>query len=636
MKYHWLYLVILCSMAVGCMADTHTWKQGDARLEKKISIDADHTKLVDVLKTLTDQTGVVLTAGSSKRDWRVIERHLTVRAKDVPLGSFMAGLSQLVNYRISRGGKEGQWSYLFWQDKKAKDIEEAMLEADRDAEKNAIHQAQLDAIDTAKKALSMSPEEAMKKADSDPWLAYLGGTKSGRGTAQLMSTYGDRFLHSIEELCANMDLIHVLFSDMSPRLRSAAIDSIQGSIGITRRKQYGQNSDFTLTGVEFIPQTPNGSLNMHTDGFGGLIILDGTFGNSNKGDALAIPFVSSDSIMGAKWGRQALELQNGANPDEAEKKGELEGDKLTNILKAAQESPTEKNPPKDPKLTREVVLGELPAPKILYDNISYSSGDTAKAVSAISKTIGLPFEMESFQHTIPIGLFMKPGKQPLYKILIGLEKAGYTWNIDDDILRVRPLNWATHRSYEISEDFINYYKSILDLQGEFTVDDIAGIVTNLTDAQIKNTLQADQDISYAIHFDVESARAFLEFYSTLRLNNKAALVSDAGLGFGQLTPVQWDKLNEVVGRSGDAGYIIDGVIRLSQDPGKSPFDDLGTKKVSFDIAIQIEGQDDLQYRRSTVLLMKKDHIARRKAELLKERKADADQLAESSTPVKTE
>ena len=85
-KMKWIITTLLATMLAGSsFAGTTPEKTPDARLDAKVSLNVTHAKLQDVLKTLTDETKVVIEAGGDDRDWRVKERRVTIHAKDISL-----------------------------------------------------------------------------------------------------------------------------------------------------------------------------------------------------------------------------------------------------------------------------------------------------------------------------------------------------------------------------------------------------------------------------------------------------------------------------------------------------------------------------------------------------------------------
>jgi hypothetical protein len=81
-----------------------------------------------LVSAVSKQTGITIFIGSSKSDWRVRDRRTIVYIKDVTAGSLLQRVTKLHHYRMTRSGKEGQWTYTIRQDKRANDQEKAMRE----------------------------------------------------------------------------------------------------------------------------------------------------------------------------------------------------------------------------------------------------------------------------------------------------------------------------------------------------------------------------------------------------------------------------------------------------------------------------------------------------------------------------
>ncbi|MCX6376470.1 MAG: hypothetical protein NTU88_10640, partial [Armatimonadetes bacterium] len=259
----------------------------------------------------------------------------------------------------------------------------------------------------------------------------------------------------------------------------------------------------------------------------------------------------------------------------------------------AQDSPTEKNPPTDPELTREVEIKDVlngAGGRAFVGNDSEKN--QGKILAEISRAMGGPLLKESFDTEMaPIGLYIHPGKQPLYKVLIALEKAGSIWNMDDGVLRIRPSNWALLRSYEIPESFTIRYKDLLDKYGELTLDDIAGIASSLTDGQIQHALAQASDLQPAVECITQgrsATREVLRLYASLTEEQKTALDGDAGLPFSQLTNAQWDRLSVVLDDRLGGLYIQDGSIRLMPQAEKEI--KAGELSRKFEITAQVSGE----------------------------------------------
>ena len=616
-------LILIAGKAFG-IADTST----DPRLEKKVTIELSHTKLEDVVKSLSEQTGVVMKAGTGQRDWRVRERKVSIQAKDVPAGQIMTQLSKLLGYYLSQDGEKDKWTYLFWQDQKSRIYESEMITAEKEAAAQRVKDMRQSALDQGEKALKMKPEDALAQRDKDPWLAYLGGTTSGRGFSQLMGLFGN--YPTERELMLRGQRAALPLTNLSPVMQQAAADA-SGSLAFAQMSAEQREKLKSLTPYQLnIMPFEIGDSMASLAGFGGFMFLTGQGpGGLGPGDSMFgggtpmgfLPLVGPNSIVGKMFGRMLLALAEGATQEEAMKLMQSpDRDMIADSLK--RKSPTEENPPTDPELTREVEMDKTYFSE--GSNLIKSASDPGKMVEAISKATGMPVLLESFKSPIPLEVFLKPGKQPLYQILIGIEKAGDVWEIENKMLRIRPEDWALQRSYEIQDSFMAYCKDLLTKQGEWTLDDIGYIAVSLTDDQIQNTLANDPDLSMAA-ISLSGAsfmggnRGLVRTYGLLTPDQKAALRSEAGLSFAQITDKQWEYLNPVLADKLNGVYAVDGIIRLK------PMSELEKEKhvqmPVFEFTVQIANEEKPRVITMMVNVMSKEQLAGFQAQRKKAKEA---------------
>ena len=101
----------------------------DPRLQAKISFSSPAAPLPGLLAFLSDASGVEFSVYSSRESWWIKELTVCMSAKDLPLLRIRAGLSDLLNLRWARYGKEPRWSYALWQDRRTREKDEAELAA---------------------------------------------------------------------------------------------------------------------------------------------------------------------------------------------------------------------------------------------------------------------------------------------------------------------------------------------------------------------------------------------------------------------------------------------------------------------------------------------------------------------------
>lgn len=603
-----LFLVLM-SISVSALADAPVEKKLDKRLDVKVSLEADNLKLIDIAKILTEKTGVAIEVGNDKRDWRVQERRVTICAKDVPFGTLMEQIAKTLGYCLTRYGKQDEWTYLYWQDLKGRQLEAEMLDADKEAVSQRLREYREKAVNSAKRALELSPEDALKKRDEDPWTAFLGGTTKGRGLAKILAELGPK-IPTVEDVRRYGGfLADIPISSLSPELQQAALDA-SGALGYPHRPKE------TPYKIELLPIKP-GSLSGDIDwlGVGGMMFLMHSPDGKTVGSGDMFPIAAPGSPMGSRLSRRGLAVNEGVDPEKAEADANSADGNSANLANAlGRKSPTEENPPTDPDLTHTVELGEIP--KVTFRISGFESDPDAvyMTIQAISKALGRAVLLESFEEMTPPCIFMKPGKQPAYNILIALEKAGYVWTKQDSMFRIRPDDWATRRTYLISEDLINHYKQILDQQGEFTLDDLTDIVSSLDDKQIENTFLKDPDFKIAIS-SLDGYRGLLLFYRSLSAQQKAAIESESGLSFGQIRGEVWDRFSEAFINGSDGIRVLDGNIRRMPDSFKKPWEDIDKNRITFQVTMIVAGQDQPKVITFTIHLVSKDDVARRREEL---------------------
>jgi hypothetical protein len=649
------YCLILIMLLLTCsvMAQESTSGKSvkdivDVRLDKKVTLAMDAAKLEDVLKSMSESTDINFTAGNNDRDWRVRERRVTVYADDIPVGIIKDELSNLLGYKVSIFGKKDNWSYQYWQDLKAKQLEAELLNAAKVNSANRSMALRESAISSADAALNMSPEEAMKLREKDPWMAYLGGTKSGRGFAKLMSAI-NQFAPVERDLMLRGRQVDISFDNVSPELRAAINDSISGGIGgFIKKSAMGQLDAVSPTGITFMSMDQLvGDSAAGISGFGGMAIITGqipgvpdmsSFGMPTNGIPLGMfPITQGNSMVGSAFADLYFALDEGKSMEEAINDLQTKAsDPNFQAEMMARNSVTEKNPPIDPALTRVIEITDM-RPEIAESqtDLHKAAAMQSKIIKELSRAFDAPVMLESFNSAASLAPFIKPGKQPLYEVLIGIEKAGYIWQFSNGVFCIRPDEWALMRSYEIPEEFVNMYKAILEKQGEFTLDDIANIAYNLTDDQIQNNLISEPDLTYALMGlmnPLGSGKNILRVYGSLNNQQKAAIKSEKGLSFAKLSNVQWDRLSTVIAEKIAGAYIVDGSIRLVEnaiDTTKESSEyKMGVMQMPvFETTIMVENEENPRVLRDVIVLYGKDQIA-----MMKEMQKGADKANQGNQP----
>jgi hypothetical protein len=606
-KRLWTALLAI-SLCTATSANIGRFSQPDPRLDKKVTLDVNHVKLEEVAKTLSEQTGVTIKAGQGERDWRTREQHVCIHAKDVPACDVLDQVTKLLSFCISREGKENEWTYIIWQDKKGRDLEAEMLNAQREEAAQRVARSRQGTVDLARDALEMSPEEAMKQKDKNPVLAYMGGTKTGRGFAGFLMYFRANFPTEYDLMMRGKRVFVPLYG-LPAYMQQALTDMTSGGMAdavkqaILEEQSHPGDELPSLTPYQmlFQPASEESGPNVEGLGFGGLAFItglgpDGKQYDTQYGGGLpmsACALTDPDTALGKALGEMLLSIEDGMPLDEANKQtNERVNNNPEFVAEAlARESPTEKDPPTDPELTREVEIKDVlngASAKAFVGEYQW------KVLAEIARATGSPVLKESFDtEMVILGLFVHPGKQALYKVLIGLEKAGCTWARDDGVLRIRPSNWALLRSYKIPESFIAHHKDLLDTNGELSLDDVAAIAGSLTDEQIRFALAAATDLHPAVDCITSgrgATREILRLYASLTQEQKDALSGESGLPFSQLANAQWDRLSMILEDRLGGQYIQDGSIRLLPQTEKQIKEQDPSRK--FEITVQVSGDEE--------------------------------------------
>lgn len=599
-----------------CAQDVDT-PEPDTRLEQKITLDVSSTKLADVCAKISEMTGVAVKAGESDREWRVSERLVTIHASDMRLGSLLDELSRLLGFRLSRAKKDGQFAYLFWQDRNSKNLEADLLNSQNAEAAERAADMRENTLSAARDALAMNESGALAERDKNPWLAYLGGTIPGRAYAALLGSI-EKHAPIERDLMLRGKRATIDLANLPPEAAQFCRQMMEGGFIGAEIKKRDQQSVFqsvvpkriTVLGSEMMGEQSAGLI-----GFGGLVIVlgeaPGAEGQPAASDAIASPFgrgvplaimplASTDSVMGKAFGRMLFAVDEGASMEDANKQLVTEFSNPAVFAEAlARPSATAASLPNDPLWTREVDLGDVEFGAEMEQLLSGQNRGKSVSFSAISEALGKPVVAESFRSMMPVSLFLTPGKQPAYRLLVALEKAGYEWQMGAAALRVRPADWALQRSCEIPESFLKHYRDLLDKQQELTLDQIAAMTAALTDRQIQNNLLGDPDLSPAVASALASpfgGRDALRLYGSLAPAQKKALTTGAGLPFSSLDGKQWDLMSGILADYAGGVEIADGTVRLdTADPLKANRDKMPAMSqvqfAQFKIAVQVPDEE---------------------------------------------
>lgn len=150
--------------AVAPEADAHP----DVRLAQKVTYEARHVALRQILEDLTALTGIKLYVGRNKSDWPVRDRKMNIFVKEVKMSRLMNSIAHTMKFKWSRNDDLDPPTYRLIVDRNA------VIWADAKREKAENHYEELwrtrrkEWIDIIMRDGAMSPEQIEATRETDP------------------------------------------------------------------------------------------------------------------------------------------------------------------------------------------------------------------------------------------------------------------------------------------------------------------------------------------------------------------------------------------------------------------------------------------------------------------------------------
>jgi hypothetical protein len=554
-------VLALCLLAVvGLPARAQEEQTPDERLKQKVTYSASAVPLEKVAEELTKKTGVILRAGSGERDWKDRERRVHVHLHDVPLAVALQGISKTLGFELRRSGDEGKWIYRIYQSARGRDYEAAMLSAQKEEKEREIVALREGMLSEAEDALALTPEEAAKLKDKDPWKAYLGGTDSGRAYAELLRGLpGDARELMLRGRKVNMDV-----GELTPAMRDAMQRMVAGSFlgrmdgpGNNPLRDMWKNTDpARLTFMPLGEEMIFGPVSAAAMGMAGLATVMGDPKNVSpdlqrmmdqfesmgmgRGVPLAgMPVAGSGSMAGRMFGQMMNRLESGESWQNVERDLQNQMQNPGSLADDPAFKVTPSPKPADPALHAEVEPIALKAAPMMSQE-----SQSAELIRELGKRTKVAYVAEFHPESIPLAMALPSTKQPLHRLLDGLQRAGLQWEYENGLVRLRPKDWAVRRSYDVPQSLLDGYKKILEAKGWLDLEALSGLCAALTDGQIMHRVLKEPEFSPYLMtlMPTNNSRDLLRFYGDLNPAQRARLRTPEGLPFDRLTEAQWQRL----------------------------------------------------------------------------------------------
>ncbi len=484
------------------------------------------------------------------------------------------------------------------------------------------------AFDSAADMLSMSEAEAYAQKDLNPWLAWLGGTKAGRGYSQLLQ-WLDSAHPTERDLILRGKRAVVPLENLPPELYQAALDTGSGGIIASQIKSYAKGEDpfkeIVPHQMVFLSLDSMGDQSAGMMGFGGMVSVTGVLPNMPMPEEAMSPFgagipmsilplAGKDSAIGNAFGKMLFALDEGATLQEATASmTQYFGD--PNVMAAAlgRKSETEANPPTDPALTREIDLQDFPPGNAMMQGLDASHKAEGETIAALSAAFGMPVMMESFHGLMPISAFVPAcGPSPAYK---SSDRAGkgrlHLGDCGWRDLRVRPEDWDPPLLRDTGQHHHAVCGEASRSRGEFTLADLASIATELPTRRSRQPGLApalSTALSVTFANPMGSSRELLRFYGTLDTGQRQTLAKEPGLAFAGIRDNQWEHLAMVISDKLGGVQVADGSVWLkpmSEEQAKAM---QGMSISMFQMSVLVAGEEKPRSISEMVMVAGKEQI----------------------------
>jgi len=596
-------LLVLCLLApvAAQQPKRATALEGDARLDKPITVQAKKVTLFDLLRDVSRQTGVSLNP-----DRAVVDEPLMLSVTGMPAREVLKEVADLTHFTwIRNGGTQAKPTYLLFKDLAAVREEEA----ERNKAQRAVLESIQEELRRCRAFSRLSPEQAEKeleRADREFETALRGAFTGGGGVGDLQSPRGmrkmmdgmtlrtaasptgrvmiqvldsltpaqweavmaeesvvfstrpgegelplsARFGDALRQSSPSFPLPKSLFRQLGPQAEEG-INQIEGFM----RDQWGRAEGFRV-GVQL-------SLQVGSQPMGMLRVSPSPIAPAAGG--MAGP---GEEGMGAVFGMAGLNLigapillEEGEDPVEREKR--LSADPVLG-RKAKLKLPAAPAPavPGAPPGMAAFFGGGLRAPEAL------PLVETAFGVRIIGDAYNRQ-AMTFFPGSGEVEL-------PLFKALDQLAGAGRGWELAGNTVRIKSKTWAHDRRCEIPMRYMKRWTEMRARKGGFTLDDLAEVASTLRDEQVDSLMFAAMELGNGAEDGaaigelamVSMNKDMLRFWGRLLPLQRRNLLAGQAIPARALYPQQQQALLALSRPKGNSMFALASGIRPARTPGQ--------------------------------------------------------------------
>lgn len=567
-------LVLLIKLPCYAQVSFSDFVSEDPRLAKPVSIKATETTLPDLMKQLSEQSGVALSVDSAPKAWSLRERRVRFIFNQVPLSQVMSGVKMLMLYSWKRVGKEEEWQYVLYQSEKDRIKEAKYLDAYNQSKKdwdNYCNERIRKLADYYQSVLKKSGNSS----DSDPFALLCSNWEPARAMAQLMGS----MLPQLD----GQSKVNFAYSQMSPQTQELLKTYLVGNASL-----YSQcDTSYTplpipeddLKNLRVIlekPTSDQGStaiavLRISVYGSHVAKLLDA---NSYPGKWIDPPLLSGSTRCCYSNGPDKIDYdvslplsdpQSAFNMRDAlfalEKLNYVSKNQITNLEQSCKKAETnsdfkqssgllhfysKEKPPKDPALLREVALdGKLFNSVKNYDTLSQKIGYSILADAYTELSLEkIKFYSRKSNGGLLSTILPLPAENEKMPLYLWLNKAGdagrFDWQAQGYLLLLSDVEWYLKRSWQIPLEWEQYYDEKLKPSSKLPLADRL-MLAHLTEEQLINLSQTGSSVELKSNVcQIYQDRNCFLLYDSLNSAQKMELNSKKGLPTSKLSLEQWN------------------------------------------------------------------------------------------------
>lgn len=548
----------------------------DTRLAQKVTYEARRKSVLVILTELSEQTKVQLKAGQNNKDWQVRDLKMNIFAKDVPLATLMNSMARTMKFKWSRDGKDGDYSYRLFADRKS--VSEAERKRQEEERKQIEEQARKREKSFAKFAeiAQMKPEDVEKLRDQNPFL-YI-AAKSG--LADSMGSFFAQLPAAAEALATGQEM-SVNAAMLSP---SAQQNLVRTMRDLHRMEgMFGGKREFpedVVNNMGAVTIRVNAHMDMMKNrpeaGFMlGMVEING------GGAAFGLPLIDPDSNVAKLVGKLLTRaMEEGKSMEEIAREAQTDlGLAFMADMKKVDygEKPVEH--PDEPALKEKIKISAK----------SRGLDDMLVAVSEASKLTVVSDCYGQFNIGAMMGMMGAPTEQEAELKTI-LDKVssdyGLNWDKQGSVVEFRHKDWYRRRALLIPEETLEGWRKTLKETGTLDIDDLARIA-QLDMEQFQTNLMEDPVFSASGLHVIFPNREILRFYADLTSAQRSMLFGEGGLDLRSLTPEQFKQIEKLISaRNGQ--FLLNADARVVIAGTRTP------KEKRFEYKFTLTTTDDLK------------------------------------------